>query len=412
MVDFDGAGERALSLARQLSYVREAGTEPERRAAGTFARELRACALDPALEPFSFETRVQTAAGLAVTAPYEKTYPVSAYLGAGDTPPDGVSAPFVYVEDGDEVSLSLAGGCIAMRNGRVGPEEYRRLAEAGAAGFLSVGGSPVDEGEDRRPVDRELRRVRDARLPGASIHCLDARELLERGASAARLTVRQETVRRQSQNVTARIPGRERPQEVVCLSAHYDSVPAGPGAYDNLAGAVIALEAARHFAAHPLRRSVQLCLFGAEEKGLRGSLAFADAHAAELNNNYVNLNVDLAGQPIGGTVLGVTADESLCRALGEILRREKLGASIQNKVWASDSNTFALHGVPALTLNRDGYGMHTRRDTPELLSAWSLAREIRLLTALAEGLDALPDGAFTRALPEAMREKLNDYFAD
>ena len=114
MVDFDGAGERALSLARQLSYVREAGTEPERRAAGTFARELRACALDPALEPFSFETRVQTAAGLAVTAPYEKTYPVSAYLGAGDTPPDGVSAPFVYVEDGDEVSLSLAGGCIAM----------------------------------------------------------------------------------------------------------------------------------------------------------------------------------------------------------------------------------------------------------------------------------------------------------
>jgi aminopeptidase YwaD len=316
MVDFDGAGERALSLARQLSYVREAGTEPERRAAGTFARELRVCALEPALEPFSFETRVQTAAGLAVTAPYEKTYPVSAYLGAGDTPPDGVSAPFVYVEDGDEVSLSLAGGCIAMRNGRVGPEEYRRLAEAGAAGFLSVGGSPVDEGEDRRPVDRELRRVRDARLPGASIHCLDARELLERGASAARLTVRQETVRRQSQNVTARIPGRERPQEVVCLSAHYDSVPAGPGAYDNLAGAVIALEAARYFAAHPLRRSVQLCLFGAEEKGLRGSLAFADAHAAELNNYYVNLNVDLAGQPIGGTVLGVTADESLCRALG------------------------------------------------------------------------------------------------
>jgi aminopeptidase YwaD len=412
MYDFEEAGARALALAEELSYVREAGSEAERRAAGRLADELRSGGLSSALEPFSFRTRVQEAASLFVLAPYEKEYPVSAYLGAGDTEPDGLRAPFVYVEDGDEVSLSLAHGCIAMRNGHIGPEEYQRLLEAGAAAFLSVGGTPVDEGEDRRPVDRELRRVRDARLPGANLHCLDARELLERGAARARLLVRQKDVTRRSQNVAARIPGRERPDEVVCLSAHVDSVPAGPGAYDDLAGALIAAEAARYFSRHPLRRSVQICLFGAEEKGLRGSLAFAAAHGAELDKYYVNLNVDLAGQPIGGTVLGVTADGSLCRALEEILRRERLGAAIQNKVWASDSNVFALHGVPALTLDRDGYGMHTRRDTADLLSAWALSREIRLLTALAEGLDALPDGAFARALPGEMKKTLEDYFAD
>ena len=48
--------------------------------------------------------------------------------------------------------------------------------------------------------------------------------------------------------------------------------------------------------------------------------------------------------------------------------------STKNQIWGSDSNTFAWKGIPAMTLNRDGFGMHTRHDTIALLSDWSLER--------------------------------------
>ena len=46
--------------------------------------------------------------------------------------------------------------------------------------------------------------------------------------------------------------------------------------------------------------------FGAEEKGLLGSRDYIRVHESELGAHRFNMNVDLAGQLIGGNVLGVT----------------------------------------------------------------------------------------------------------
>ena len=58
---------------------------------------------------------------------------------------------------------------------------------------------------------------------------------------------------RHSGNVIARIEGTdpERKHQVVTVSAHYDSVPEGPGAYDNMAGCAMVVEACRFFAENP-----------------------------------------------------------------------------------------------------------------------------------------------------------------
>ena len=60
--------------------------------------------------------------------------------------------------------------------------------------------------------------------------------------------------------------------------------------------------------------------------------------------------------------------------------------STKNQIWGSDSNTFAWKGIPAMTLNRDGFGMHTRHDTIALLSDWSLERSAILLGHIADRL--------------------------
>lgn len=76
-------------------------------------------------------------------------------------------------------------------------------------------------------------------------------------------------------NVVAKIPGRNADQAVL-LSAHYDSVAAGPGASDDGAGVAAIIEVARALqAGPPLAREVWLLANDGEELGLIGAEAFA-----------------------------------------------------------------------------------------------------------------------------------------
>jgi len=66
--------------------------------------------------------------------------------------------------------------------------------------------------------------------------------------------------------------------KAVLASAHYDSVPAGPGVSDDGAGVAVVLELARGFAGRTTRNDVIFLLTDGEETGLRGARAFADHH--------------------------------------------------------------------------------------------------------------------------------------
>ncbi|HEX4523293.1 MAG TPA: M20/M25/M40 family metallo-hydrolase [Casimicrobiaceae bacterium] len=66
--------------------------------------------------------------------------------------------------------------------------------------------------------------------------------------------------------------------KAVLASAHYDSVPAGPGVSDDGAGVAVVLELARAYAARTTRNDVIFLLTDGEETGLRGARAFADHH--------------------------------------------------------------------------------------------------------------------------------------
>jgi Peptidase family M28 len=67
--------------------------------------------------------------------------------------------------------------------------------------------------------------------------------------------------------------------DVVLLTAHYDSVPAGPGASDDGAGVATVLEIARILAARPpAAHSIALLLTDGEEAGLLGAMLFVREH--------------------------------------------------------------------------------------------------------------------------------------
>ena len=406
-------GKRQFEFVKQFDYIRESGTEGEHKAAEKLLEEFGEIkGTISRLEPFIFEDMAPAETMFEITSPYQKTYTAKGYLRSGSTSKEGTTAPFVYLENGDPVSLKRAAGAVVMVNGPVGAALYEALTKAGALGFLSISGTPLDEGEDRLPRQYRISRECGGKLPGACIHYLDACEIVEAGADKCHLKVVQKPCVRHSENVIARIEGTdpERKHQVVTVSAHYDSVPEGPGAYDNMAGCAMVVEACRFFAENPPKRTMEFILFGSEEKGLVGSQAYAAAHAEKITDHVFNLNVDLAGQLLGGNVLGVTADASVCEEIAKRLEEAEVPAVIKNEVWASDSNTFAWKGVPALTVNRDGFGMHTHYDTWQLISPWTLERGAKILCVLGTWLGNAEDFAFRREIPEEMQKKLNSYY--
>lgn len=68
------------------------------------------------------------------------------------------------------------------------------------------------------------------------------------------------------------------PGKAVLATAHYDSVPAGPGVGDDLAGTAVMLELAKAMAHRPTKNDIVFLITDGEEMGLRGAIAFAMRH--------------------------------------------------------------------------------------------------------------------------------------
>jgi hypothetical protein len=79
-------------------------------------------------------------------------------------------------------------------------------------------------------------------------------------------------------NIVARLDGSTLSPAVV-LAAHYDSVPAGPGAFDDGAGAATVLEIARAYRSLPTpKNSIIFLVDDGEEAGLLGARVFIEHH--------------------------------------------------------------------------------------------------------------------------------------
>jgi len=83
-------------------------------------------------------------------------------------------------------------------------------------------------------------------------------------------------------NVIGEIPGTTKADEVVMVGGHFDSWQGGTGATDNGTGSSVAMEAMRILATikKPMARTVRVALWGGEEEGLYGSLAYVQKHYA------------------------------------------------------------------------------------------------------------------------------------
>jgi carboxypeptidase Q len=158
--------------------------------------------------------------------------------------------------------------------------------------------------------------------------------------------------------VVGEIRGSETPDEVVILGAHLDSWNPGTGAQDNGTGVATVIDAAREMQSlgRPPRRTVRFILFGGEEEGKVGSVAYAKQHRTEMDKIDAVLITDTGAEPAKGWLLMGRTDEQEALAQVEPLLSGlgSGGTSDESMVLLeTDHIGFDVLGVPTLVLWTD-----------------------------------------------------------
>jgi hypothetical protein len=177
-------------------------------------------------------------------------------------------------------------------------------------------------------------------------------------------------------NTIGEIPGSEKPDEYVLLSAHFDSWDGASGATDNGTGSVTMLETMRILkTVYPSpKRTILLGLWSGEEQGLNGSRAFVADHPEIVGGLQALFNQDngtgrVARIPMQGlTEAGAHFGRWLARVPPEITQHIELGIPGMPGGGGSDYASFVCTGAPAfglwsLSWDYFSYTWHTNRDT-------------------------------------------------
>lgn len=169
-------------------------------------------------------------------------------------------------------------------------------------------------------------------------------------------------------NVLARIPGTERPDQVVMFGAHWDAYGAGKpdaaghiyraGANDDALGIAGLLEIARAMKAAPApRRTVMFAAWTAEERGLLGSEYYALHPVVPMADTVANLTIDIlqtAGRARDVVLVGKgqnSLEDDLARvAAGQGRRVTPEGLPERGLFYRADHFSFAKRGVPTLLM--------------------------------------------------------------
>ncbi|MDR5693846.1 MAG: M28 family peptidase [Armatimonadota bacterium] len=367
-----------VALAGQIG-ARPAGSVQDRQAAEYIAGQFQSFGYPVERQAFpvlAFETR---RVFFQTLSPERLSFSPEVLVYSPPTPPEGVEGLLVHVglgrpEDfrGKDVRGHIA---LAQRGAIFFSEKARNAARYGAVGVVIY---------NNRPGNIQGTLVGGSPIPAVTISQEEGQRLLgliNRGPVRARLLVDTLLEERTTWNVVASKLGRGQPRKVVVIGAHFDSVPAAPGANDNASGVAVVLEVSRVLAPRSYPYTLAFVAFGAEELGLLGSQHYVRTAGQDV---VAMINVDVVGQ--GDRLLALnTAGRGPLLDLADRLARE-LGIPLgTGRSAESDHVSFEQMGIPAIFLARPEItSIHTPEDVPATVNPRALEETARFVVALVE----------------------------
>lgn len=227
-----------------------------------------------------------------------------------------------------------------------------------------------------------------------------------------------------SENLEVRRQGKSRPDEIILVGAHYDTLTGSPGADDNASGIAALLELSRLFSTVETARTLCFVAFANEEPpfffwGRMGSGVYAEAAKARGENIRLMLSLEMLGSyserqgsqayppllrrfyPDRANFIAMVANRSSRKALRQLVAAFKARSDfpveslatfefVPGVAW-SDHLSFWRKGYPAVMITDTAFyrnaAYHTADDTPEKLNYPAMARVVEGLFHALVGLD-------------------------
>lgn len=311
----DPATIQAKALDDELAYdivegltteigPRQAGTEAEARARAWSLKKLKALGFKNVRnEPFMMPTWVRGAETAEVVSPYPQKMHITALGNSASTGADGIEAEIVFFDSLAAMQAvpdgSLSGKIAFVTHnmhrtqdgsgyGTYGPVRWVGPATASKKGAVAYVIKSIGTDYHRNPHTGGTGFPEGiAPIPAAALSLPDA-DNLERMVKLGK-PVRMKLVltprnigQQESGNVIAEVPGRDPSRGMILVACHLDSWDLATGAFDDAAGCGIIAAAAKYIMdnGQPLR-TIRILWAGAEEVGIWGGKAYANAHTAE-----------------------------------------------------------------------------------------------------------------------------------
>jgi len=407
----------SYDFVKKLSFTRPAGSPEAKKAAEMIMEEIASLGGTSVYEPFKIPACRFHKYGAKILAPYEKEIEVLPYGCSGSLPEGGVNLKFLYAEEGkpeDFLGIGDLSDTVVMLNA-LSLDAYKILCEKHAAAFMTISNKHYHNKDNHDLVYRPLRdrMLAFGKIPGFMVWAHDATEMVRDHVESIHLELISEDYEADCGNVVATIPGTEITNESMVVTAHYDSLTVGTGAWDNATGSATIMYIYRHFLKNAPRRTMHFIWCDAEELGLLGSKAYVAQHEDLIKDEIrFCFNFDMCGTILGPSSVKVTGRESLMSYAEQFCKEMGHSARITRSVHSSDSAPFADKGVPSISLSRRSTtaDIHNRYDVIFPLSAEQLKKDGDIAVAFISrviGSRVLPE---PMGMPDDILKELDRYF--
>lgn len=405
---------RSFEFLKKIYFVRTGGSKEEEKAANLIKEEVAKLGGDANLEAFEIDGSNVKVAKLLIDG---KEYECAGSGYSGNTPEEGVEGDFIFISSEEDLNMHSLKGKIVLINSKLVPHKYYvKAVKDGALGIILTTGN-VYKGKEDVDLDPYLTReinYKEGKIPTVIIRMSDAEKILEKLPNKAKLTLIAEDYKCNSQNVVAEIKGTEYPDEIITLTAHYDSVSFSKGAFDNGTGSITLLQLFDYYKKNQPKRTLKFIWCGSEEMGLLGSKAYCKGHEEEVKNNVVlNINIDMVAVTLGADIACVTGENEVVSYIRFVSREVGFPISVRQGVYSSDSTPFADKGVPAISFARlarqGGAVIHSHDDVIERLSEENYVKTYNFLIELSSRWINAYQFPIEKKMPDNMKEELDYY---
>ena len=386
---------------------RLAGTEAEARARDWGIAKFKELGFkNVRIEPFQVDHWERHSEHAEITSPFPQKLMITALGGSIATGSDGIVGQVVRFENLQALKDAPMKG---LKGKIVFVDEYMTRTQDGSGYGVAVkkrSGAAVEAGK-RGAVAALIRSVGTdhhrfphtgqmtydqnvVKVPIAALSAPDADQLhraLGRGDVEVKLQIDVQSYgKSQSGNVIAEIPGVT--DEIVIIGAHLDSWDLGTGAVDDGAGIGITVGAAKlilDMNKKP-KRTIRIVMFGAEEVGLVGAIAYAKEHANELDRHLVGTESDFGAGKVWRFDTNF-AESKLYKAkeIHKVLEPLGIALGSNNASGGPDMGPLRMLGMPVVTLKQNGWDYfdlhHTPNDTFDKINSEDIAQNVAAYSA-------------------------------